>query len=69
MRMVGREGLERLMLVVGVVVCCTVLFLWLEKNLSFGRVLISVLLSLLVVGAGWGLYQTVLWIREGFGRK
>ena len=59
-------GMRRLVIVAASAVVMMVLLILLEKRLTLSTLFFSLLLSLFAIGAGWGLYQTILWIKEGF---
>lgn len=63
--MISHEGIKRLAIVIAATVGMTVLLICLEKKLTFGTLILSLVLALFAVGALWGLCQTVWWVLRG----
>ncbi len=64
--MTSHEGVKRLAVVLAGLLCATVVFICLEKKLTFGTLILSLLMSLFAIGAVWGFCQTVRWVLQGF---
>ncbi len=64
------EGLKRIMLILAILVGPMVFFRTIEKGeFSLFSFIFYLIVSLLVVGATWGVYQMICWVLKGFQEK